>query len=70
MSVRSELTRRLVVSLKEQGNSVVDMATMCGVSRQTIYDWIKKDQGAQNDHLDILIELTGVKLTKIEERLF
>jgi len=45
------------------------MANLCGVSRQTIYDWLKKDQGAQDDHLKTLIELTGIGLSKAERRL-
>jgi len=69
MSIRADLTRRLVTALREQGNNITDMASLCGVSRRTIYDWLEKDQGAQSQHLEILVKLTGVKLTESEKRL-
>lgn len=69
MSVRANLTRRLVEALRDQGNSVTDMAKLCEVSRRTIYDWLEKDQGAQDHHLVTLIELTKPKLTAEEKRL-
>lgn len=69
MSIRAGLTRRLVTALRDQGNNVTDMASLCGVSRRTIYDWLEKDQGAQSQHLEILVELTNTKLTEAEKRL-
>lgn len=67
MSVRSKLTRRLVVELKEQGNNITDMANLVGVSRRCIYDWLEKDQGAQTHHLTAMINLTGIDPTEEEE---
>jgi predicted transcriptional regulator len=69
MSIRATLTRRLVESLRDQGNNVTDMASLCGVSRRTIYDWLEKDQGAQKQHIEMLAKLTGEKLTETEKRL-
>ena len=69
MSIRAKLTRRLITSLKDQGNNVTDMASLVGVSRRTIYDWLEKDQGAQDQHLEILVELTGEELSEVEKRL-
>ena len=69
MSVRAHLTRRLVEALRDQGNNITDMANLCEVSRRTIYDWLEKEQGAQDDHLRRLIELTGLKLTASEKRI-
>ena len=68
-SIRARLTRRLVEELRRQGNNITDMANLCGVSRRTIYDWLEKEQGAQDSHLEILIELTGAELTEMEQRL-
>ena len=67
MSVRSKLTRRLIVELQEQGNNITDMASLVGVSRRCIYDWLEKDQGAQTHHITTLIKLTGIDPTEEEE---
>lgn len=67
MSVRSNLTRRLIVELQEQGNNITDMAHLCGVSRRCIYDWLEKDVGAQAHHIASLVKLTGTDLTEEEE---
>ena len=67
MSVRSRLTRRLVVELQEQGNNITDMAHLCGVSRRCIYDWLDKDVGAESHRIAALVKLTGMDLTEEEE---
>jgi len=67
MSVRSNMTRRLIVELQEQGNSIADMAHLCGVSRRCIYDWLEKDVGAQSHNIVSLAKLTGICLTDEEE---
>lgn len=67
MSVRSKLTRRLIVELQEQGNNITDMAHLCGVSRRCIYDWLEKDVGAESHRITTLVKLTGMKLTKEEK---
>jgi transposase-like protein len=41
MSARGELTKRLAESAKEQGNNISDIARMCGVSRPTVYSWLR-----------------------------
>jgi transposase len=69
MSVRAALTRRLVMALRDQGNNVTDISRLCGVSRRTVYDWLQKEQGAQDRHLIRLLHLAQIPITDVERRL-
>ena len=60
-SIRGKLTRELVYRLVTAGNNVTDIARLAGVSRPTVYAWMR-GQGAHAKSLVKLAELTDAHL--------
>jgi transcriptional regulator with XRE-family HTH domain len=54
------ISERLFQVMSEKGISVPDLARLTGISRQTIYDWQKKNTNPGADKIMIICESLGI----------
>lgn len=57
-SVRGEATRRMAQALVDNGNTISDIARLAGVSRPTVYAWLRGVPSTRN--FDKLVELADL----------
>jgi len=63
VSIRGDITQRLVLILRNRGNSVAGIARLCDVSPPTVLAWME-GQGAWAKSIVKLADLTGESLPK------
>ena len=54
------LSERIQAEIAERGMSVAEFANMLGVSRDSVYNWIRKRNGIQDNLLPEIAEKLGV----------